>query len=190
MNFELKGKFHDYYIEDDKITISKKKDIIYTGNISDIVLLCFVEKNALGAGQIALSLPNSEKAFIDSFRKEHRDGFVELFQVLKNKTNFLNLNYMEAVKYVKPEIMRERELKENAEEIQKAAKEEQRKEKMQLLKKGFKLIDETKCVCTQCNAVWFYGNQDKLDDISNRLISAGALMQGKSLTSTYHEQLI
>jgi hypothetical protein len=49
--FEFKGKSYNYSIEDDKITIFKKKNIVFTGNISDIVLLCFVEKNFLGWGK-------------------------------------------------------------------------------------------------------------------------------------------
>jgi hypothetical protein len=128
MNFELRGRLYDYFIEDDKITILKKKDTIYTGNIDKLIILCFVEKNIFGAGQIALSLPNREKVFIDGFRKEHRNGFIELFHILKDKTEFLNLNYIKAIQYVKPKIRKGKELKE-------IAKEEQKKEKRELLKK-------------------------------------------------------
>jgi hypothetical protein len=185
MNFEFNGKIYNYnyLIEDNIITISKKSDIVYTGNISDVVILCFVEKNILGAGQIVLSLPNRERVFVDGFRENQRSNYIELFQILKDKTEFLNLDYMKAMKYIKPEIRKEKE-------IQESIKKEQKSMKNEYQRKGFKLIEETKYVCTQCNTIWFYGKQDKMDDVSNRLISIGALMQGKSLTGTYHEQLI
>lgn len=57
-------------------------------------------------------------------------------------------------------------------------------------RKNLKLIKETKCVCTQCHTVWFYGKDDTSDNFSNRLISVGAAMQSKSLTSSYHKKLI
>jgi hypothetical protein len=183
MNFELKGKSHDYKIEDDQITISKNKDVVYSGDVGDVTLLSFVKKNVFGAGQIVMSLPDREKVYMDSFRENHRNGYIGLFEALKDKTEFLDLNYIEALKYVKPEVKKEKELQE-------AAKKEQRNQKVELLKQGFKIVEETKCTCTRCNEVWYCGNQDKLDNISNGLISAGAFMQGKSLTGTYHEQLV
>jgi DNA-directed RNA polymerase subunit RPC12/RpoP len=181
--FEFKGKSYNYSIEDDKITIFKKKNIVFTGNISDIVLLCFVEKNFLGVGQIVLSLPDTAKVFIDGFKEKQRDDYIKLFQILKDKAEYLDLSYIKAASYIKPEVREERELK-------KAAKREPRDMKMKLLKEGYKQIAETKCVCTQCSNVWFFGSTDKIDDISNRLIAVGAHMQGKSLTGSYHEQLI
>jgi hypothetical protein len=111
MNFELKGKIYNYYVEDDKISIFKKKDLIFTGNIADINILCFLEKNIFGAGQIVLSLPDREKVFIDGFRNEHRNSFIELFQLLKAKTAFLNLSYFEATQYVKPDIKKKENFK-------------------------------------------------------------------------------
>jgi len=185
MQFQFKGKVYDYSIDDDKITISKKNKIVFSGNIKDIIILGFVEKNILGAGQIVLSLPDRKRAFVDGFREKHRSDFIKLFQILKDKTEFLNLSYIKAINYIDPEIKEE-----TKEEPEENAKNEQRKKKWELLKRGFKLIEEIKCVCTQCNTTWFYGKEDKIDNISNRLISLGAHMQGKSLTGSYHEQLI
>jgi DNA-directed RNA polymerase subunit RPC12/RpoP len=132
---------------------------------------------------MVLSLPNKDKVFVDSFRKTDRSNFIKLFQILKDKTEFMDLDFMIAMKYMKPEVRKEKEHIQND-------KEEQKNKKMELLRKGFRLIEEIKCECTQCNTVWFYGKQDKMDDISNKLISVGAHMQGKSLTGSYHEQLI
>ena len=190
MNYEFKGRTYDYSIIDDKLTIFKKKDIVFTGNISDIVILCFVEKNILGAGQIVLSLPDRDKVFLEGFREKDRDNYIKLFQILKDKTEFLNLSYTKAVTYVKPEAKETRELQKEAKKELKNEKKEQKDEKKKLLIKGFRLIEETKCTCTKCNETWFYGKQDKMDDFSNKAIAIGALMQGKTLTGSYHEQLV
>lgn len=84
--------------------------MVFKGNISDIVIVAFVKKNIFGAGQLALSLPDRHKVFIDSFRKKHRSDFIELFEILNEEAKFLNMSITKAIKYVNLEVKDEKSL--------------------------------------------------------------------------------
>ena len=120
MRYEaVNNKSHiTYLLEDDKLTIIRKKKIIYNDLVNKVIILHTRENSDIFKNKmltIIFSLPNRSDSIIDIFKENDLENGRNLIHELKKYCEFLDLSYMKAGMYKHKENIPEENKKEDTE---------------------------------------------------------------------------
>ncbi len=98
MKYEATNKISNstYCLEDDRLTITVRKKLIYDGTLDGIILLHMGINQKAGVVLFVLSLPEREQCHIDSFRRLDFEAGCIFLQALAERCEFADMGYWKA----------------------------------------------------------------------------------------------